>query len=552
MKSSVFLFLGHSSQSLFRRLYLEPFGAESFLLWWLKRFRSRHPARKVGIVCTSEAEGNLVLNSGVCPSWVTVCSSSAGNKIKALVEASRQLGCAHLAVCNLEYLFAPPGLLDVMLAYHQECCNSYTLACHLPAAVAPQIFQTELLVRLTELRLPTFPVEPSKALEQLRWLSSQGLDIPLSLRHIPFDARTVYSIQRGDLPDSIKLKTLSDLKTAWTVINEAAATADPLGEMRGWRRAMASRNEEIRNTAATIMSPAIRATSNEPPRILLVSNPSAFSGAEASLCQLATHVDPNQFQMFAAIGAEGVFAERLREAGVHVLCPGYGFGRTCIERALYLAEVISRIRPDIVHLNGVVDAQTWTMLLLRQIPFLTHYRVTDVSVYEDQLRVSTRVITVSEFCKHQVIQVGVDPLRVHVVYDEVDTTEFSPRFRSRASARESLSIPEDAFVVLMIARFAPNKRHFLLLEAVKSVRNKIPRLSIILKGESFGVDSTLRTVEEFIQSHGLANCIRIVPFVDDIRLCHAAADVLVLCSDREALGACPRIQFLRHFGPITY
>ncbi|MGH9452662.1 MAG: glycosyltransferase family 4 protein [Terriglobia bacterium] len=277
---------------------------------------------------------------------------------------------------------------------------------------------------------------------------------------------------------------------------------------------------------------------NDPPRVLFVSNQSAFSGAEASLCQLASHIDNARFSLFAAIGAEGTFTERLREADVRVICPGHGFGSTHIEQAVYLGELISQLKPDVVHLNALAPPETLFMLLLSGIPLVTHYRVSEIAAFADQVRASTRVVAVSQFCKSQVVRAGVHESRVCVIYDEVDTREFAPAVAHRSEARREMGVPPDAFVILMVARFAPNKRHDLFLKAVEEARMQIPGLRVILKGESHGEDSTVLRVRERAATSALAGCVEIIPFVDDIRLCYASADVLVLWSDREALGRC--------------
>ncbi len=69
----------------------------------------------------------------------------------------------------------------------------------------------------------------------------------------------------------------------------------------------------------------------------------------------------------------------------------------------------------------------------------------------------------SQFLKTEACMYAVDPSKVHVVYDEADTKHFAPGCLSKEEARVLLGIPNDRYVVLMIARVAPNKRHDLLL-----------------------------------------------------------------------------------------
>jgi glycosyltransferase involved in cell wall biosynthesis len=63
-------------------------------------------------------------------------------------------------------------------------------------------------------------------------------------------------------------------------------------------------------------------------------------------------------------------------------------------------------------------------------------------------------------------------------------------------------------------------------------------VELVLKGEVFYETSYVEAVRDDINKRGLSDIVKIIPFVDDIRDLHAAADVVVLCSDREGLGRC--------------
>ena len=104
--------------------------------------------------------------------------------------------------------------------------------------------------------------------------------------------------------------------------------------------------------------------------------------------------------------------------------------------------------------------------------------------------------------------------------------------------RERLGIGAESKVIVMVARFAENKRHDLMLDAFQQVREQVPTARLVLKGEVYSEDAYYDSIKKRIDEMNSDNSILHIPFVDDIREIHAAADVLVLCSDREGLGRC--------------
>jgi 1,4-alpha-glucan branching enzyme len=158
--------------------------------------------------------------------------------------------------------------------------------------------------------------------------------------------------------------------------------------------------------------------------------------------------------------------------------------------------------------------------------------------YSEYLYEADTVISVSRFLEDQVLKLGLPKARSHVIYDEVDTRYFSGGVLDPQEARTRLGIAPAKKVVVTIARFAPNKRHDLLLAAMSIVRETVPEVELVLKGEVFYETSYVEAVRDDINKRGLSDIVKIIPFVDDIRDLHAAADVVVLCSDREGLGRC--------------
>jgi glycosyltransferase involved in cell wall biosynthesis len=158
----------------------------------------------------------------------------------------------------------------------------------------------------------------------------------------------------------------------------------------------------------------------------------------------------------------------------------------------------------------------------------------------DSLALSAAVVAVSDYVRGQVAQsVDVDLAKVHVVYDGVDTLLFAPGIMSKQAARERLGIPADSKVVLMVARYWPNKRHDLLLQALSQVRGSCPETELLLVGEpDHRQPAYYDRVQHMISELRLEGSVRCLGFQRDIRWAECAADVQVLCSEHEPLGTC--------------
>jgi glycosyltransferase involved in cell wall biosynthesis len=86
----------------------------------------------------------------------------------------------------------------------------------------------------------------------------------------------------------------------------------------------------------------------------------------------------------------------------------------------------------------------------------------------DVLQSSNAVITVSRGLKEVVCELGIRPGKIRVVYQGIDSSVFCPG--DREEARRRLRIPGDAFVLLWVGRFHPQKGLELLLEACARLR----------------------------------------------------------------------------------
>lgn len=128
-----------------------------------------------------------------------------------------------------------------------------------------------------------------------------------------------------------------------------------------------------------------------------------------------------------------------------------------------------------------------------------------------------------------VIRYRVSAEKSVVVYNGVDGEEFSPLAigDQRTKVREELGIPADAFVLVCVSQFRPEKGQELLIRAVGQVlRNLGDAPYVILVGD--GVER--RNVERTVSAQNLDDRVFLVGAVSDVRPFLQSADLFVLPS----------------------
>lgn len=136
-------------------------------------------------------------------------------------------------------------------------------------------------------------------------------------------------------------------------------------------------------------------------------------------------------------------------------------------------------------------------------------------------RFSTRIITNAQALKDaHTRRFKVDPNRVSVVLNGVDSDFFTPEITQRA--------PEPT--VLFVGRFARIKDPFTLLKAFLLTRERVPDAKLVLLGNG----SLKPKIESFVRLHKLDGCVSLANGSRDPRSYFRQAWVFALSSKREA------------------
>jgi glycosyltransferase involved in cell wall biosynthesis len=117
----------------------------------------------------------------------------------------------------------------------------------------------------------------------------------------------------------------------------------------------------------------------------------------------------------------------------------------------------------------------------------------------------------------------------------VDLERFFPNVFDKDGMRRRFDLPQNAFVILMVARPDALKRHDLMLSAFASMPPADTHLVLVGK---YGEPDVLSRIRRTLVEKDLTQRVTWLPFQDDIREIECAADVVALPSDYEALGMC--------------
>ena len=534
-KIPIALFLNPQSASLDWQQHTARIGSETLIEWWYRRMR--RAGLSTYIIVHSDSQRRSLLDLDL--EHAKIVTTTYSNSTRALAELTESEGLDDIALVSLATAFGPVEFLDELVSTHSALDNDLTGTRGLPRGVAPWIFSRRLLERLSLLCVPGIPSHPALAYKRLRTATSKSSTNLLGdLRETIIDAAARYGSVPQEMPVAVKLDSLADIEIA----NEVLGLCDDpegLEALLLWKRVQIRENAECLASLhfSSQVSSALE-TSSGRPRVLYVSNASAYSGAEESLVQLVRKVDSNRFEKYAVVGMPSRFERELKNAGAHTLTLADGFFDPTVRNFIAARNLIDELKPDLIHLNGSDGLPFLWNAVEKKIPVVQHVRNGALAPFKEYAEAATALIAVSRFLRDDILRYAVESDRVHVVYDEADTDYFHPGICDRNAVRQKFGIAADSKVIVMVARFAGNKRHDLMLDAFQQVREQVPAARLVLKGEAYGEDAYYDRLRRRIDELNSDNSILHIPFVDDIREIHAAADVLVLCSDREGLGRC--------------
>jgi glycosyltransferase involved in cell wall biosynthesis len=135
------------------------------------------------------------------------------------------------------------------------------------------------------------------------------------------------------------------------------------------------------------------------------------------------------------------------------------------------------------------------------------------------------VYTVSQDMKRKLLRGRTPERNIRVIHTGLEPRNLRAAC-SPASARASLGLPEDAFLIGVVGRLSGEKGHLVLLDALARLRQAHPHAHLLIVGTGY----MQPLIEARARELGLADCVHIPGFVEDLPTALRAMDVCVLPS----------------------
>lgn len=272
-------------------------------------------------------------------------------------------------------------------------------------------------------------------------------------------------------------------------------------------------------------------------RILYVIDSMTKDGAESQLLKTLTRFDPNQYEVYVVLSrAEG---ERVRELAVLpcvqnvTYLRGESKRKNILETAFALGGIVKAINPDIVHswlwYSNFLCGISRRFGLWRHIPFIASQRGDYHARYSKfRLWLTEKLI----YNTANILLTNSDQIRQHLHQQypekeiislpnllELPAEEWNPIQRDNTEEKQ----------IVCVGRFAPEKGHRYLIEALDLLKNKELKWRCTFLGEG-ELENDLRTLTE---KYNLSENVAFPGFCEDVFSVLLNADLFVLPSLHE-------------------
>jgi glycosyltransferase involved in cell wall biosynthesis len=305
-------------------------------------------------------------------------------------------------------------------------------------------------------------------------------------------------------------------------------------------------------------------------RVLFVDETAQIGGAEVLLATIARHLRRRGWEATVVLPEDGPLHDLLAQAEVPVACvPGFPF----LSSSFYLGQRHKLPNPFALFVNALLGS-LWVLRLRRAFrrrrPTVVHTmsmwshvfaglagRLAGCSVvwhfqeimspssgfglYRRVLlwwaqRVPKHIICISNKVARQFAGGGVDPNRVDILWNTIDTETFAP-------AQGGAPIEGDGrpLTIGTAARFVRWKGHDVALRAARELKSRsVPFEWRFAGGEALGAPGYRAHLMDRVAEWGLEDEVRFVGWVDDMPTFYGSLDVLVhVPTEPEPFGLVP-------------
>lgn len=227
-------------------------------------------------------------------------------------------------------------------------------------------------------------------------------------------------------------------------------------------------------------------------RVVHVITDTNLGGAGRMLLTLLANRDRTKFATSVILPRGSVLEPEIKALGCKVVqAEGIADQSLSITAVFELVRLLCGLRPDMIHTHACMSARIAARLFLPRCKIVvTRHSVFDIPAYKKRFPYKTlsglfnhsfsdRIIAVSPAAKENVVDIGVCPEKVAVVFNGVDAAKRLSK-QERLEIRKRYDIAETDFVCAIIARLEKVKGHEYIIEAFKGLPFNI---KLVIAGE---------------------------------------------------------------------
>jgi glycosyltransferase involved in cell wall biosynthesis len=282
------------------------------------------------------------------------------------------------------------------------------------------------------------------------------------------------------------------------------------------------------------------------PRILLVFEFGTLNGGERSMLAVLPHFVGSDLEFVALAPSSGALSHALGELGIPVVSfdsrdeSGERLPPPNLLEAIRSAA--GRVRPDLIHANSLsMGRLTGQLAADLRVPTTAHLRdIVGLSPRAvEQLNANQALVAVSKAVREFHAAQDVDPARMQVVYNGIDTKRFDCT-TSRGQLRSELGLPAGAFLVAAVGQICLRKGQDNFAKAAALAAPRMPGTHFLLVGERHSEKTETVLYDEAITFEvamaGLKDRFHRLGYRSDVERLLTEIDLLVHCARQEPFG----------------
>lgn len=275
-------------------------------------------------------------------------------------------------------------------------------------------------------------------------------------------------------------------------------------------------------------------------RVVFVITGLTTGGAEMMLLKVLSRMDRTKFEpLVVSLGDRGTMGDRIEACNVPVHTLGMKPGKPTLAAIWHLIRLIHRLKPDLIQgwmYHGNLAAQVAAFFTRRRVPVLWNIRQSLYSLSHEK-RGSAAVITLCSrlsWLPTRIIYNANTSATLHerhgyssskrlIIPNGFDTTLFAPSAEARATVRGEFNLPEDSFLIGLVARYHPMKGHSNFLQAASLLLRSRSDVHFFLVGTE--VDNTNERLRQEVDSLALGSHVHLLGERQDVPRLTAALDI---------------------------